>query len=473
MKLFLFLFLVVSKMVIAQETMPADTLLLKKSIALKYIQSVSKKAVTYENVLTKKAEKSLRKMKREEMKFCDKVSKIDSLEGQNILKGSFSKYEEFEKKLKLKASKVSHNGRGSSIQYLDTLKGTLDFLSLNSNSSSSLDKNLVVARENVESLKNRFDQLQQLQEFLKQRRAYLMQRAGKIGLAKRLKKLNKEVFYYTQTLKSYKEVLSSPKRVEKVALGLLKKIPAFKNFIAINSQFSNRFTSPVDVPAQVSLVGLQSRFSTQQAIRQNYPGSAQTANFVQKQMQLSNNQLSALKNKFTLSDAFGNPAEAPDFKPNMQKTKPFLKRFEYGFNVQFGAINNFLPAMADLALSIGYKVTDTKIIGIGVSYKLGLGKGINDIQFSNQGYTLRSFIDWKLKGRIYLSGGYEKLYLSKINETTGHNFGKWQESGLIGLSKKYKISKKLNGTLQLYYDFLSEKSIPRRQPIVFRTGWNL
>jgi len=52
------------------------------------------------------------------------------------------------------------------------------------------------------------------------------------------------------------------------------------------------------------------------------------------------------------------------------------------------------------------------------------------------------------------------------------NENAWQRSGLIGVSKKYKITKKLKGSVQLLYDFLAEAHTPVSQPFLFRVGYN-
>ena len=48
----------------------------------------------------------------------------------------------------------------------------------------------------------------------------------------------------------------------------------------------------------------------------------------------------------------------------------------------------------------------------------------------------------------------------------------WQRSALAGIGKKYQISKKLKGNVQLLYDFLAYKHMPVSQPFLFRVGYN-
>jgi hypothetical protein len=176
--------------------------------------------------------------------------------------------------------------------------------------------------------------------------------------------------------------------------------------------------------------------------------------------------------------SFGNSQEdidLPDgFKPNTQKTKSFLQRIELGTNFQTQKARAYFPVTADLALTAGYKLNDNSITGVGFSYKAGLGRGWNNISLSHQGFGLRSFIDYKLKSSLYITGGYERNYLSQFNRVEQlRDYPAWQTSGLLGLSKKYKVSKKIKGEIKLLWDFLSYRQIPRTQALLFRTGWGL
>ena len=129
---------------------------------------------------------------------------------------------------------------------------------------------------------------------------------------------------------------------------------------------------------------------------------------------------------------------------------------EYGGNVQSERARMMFPVTSDIGLSVGYKLNDKSVVGVGVSYKLGLGTGWNNIRFSNEGAGIRSFIDYKIKRSLFISGGYEQNYRTvfySLDQLRGLNG--WQSSGLVGLSKKYNVSKKLKGNVQLLWDFLS------------------
>jgi hypothetical protein len=163
------------------------------------------------------------------------------------------------------------------------------------------------------------------------------------------------------------------------------------------------------------------------------------------------------------------------FKPNDQKTKSFLQRLEYGTTIQTQKATSFFPTTSDIGLSVGYKLNDKSIIGIGATYKMGWGRGWNAIKFTSEGMGLRSYIDWKLKGSLWISGGYEMNYktafsgFDQLRDMSG-----WQRSGLIGISKNVPVKSKFfkKTKLQLLWDFLSYEQRPRTQAVVFRIGYN-
>jgi hypothetical protein len=131
----------------------------------------------------------------------------------------------------------------------------------------------------------------------------------------------------------------------------------------------------------------------------------------------------------------------------------------------------------DIALTVGYKLNNKSVAGIGASYKMGLGS-IDNIIFTNQGISIRSFLDWKLKKQFFISGGWEMNYLATIPtqnillpKVTNNS---WQQAALAGISKKIKIKTKLfkETKMQLLYDFLAKQHSPISQPILFRMGYS-
>ena len=145
---------------------------------------------------------------------------------------------------------------------------------------------------------------------------------------------------------------------------------------------------------------------------------------------------------------------------------------EYGTNVQIARNNQQSPNIADVALNLGYKFSDHISIGIGTSYKLGLGT-IDRIRFTGQGASARTYLDWKLHKQLFLSGGFEMNYLSSLPDLL-QPLQAWKKSGLIGITKKINIKTRWSKEtkFQVLYDFLSQQHLPVSQPLLFRMGYN-
>jgi hypothetical protein len=221
------------------------------------------------------------------------------------------------------------------------------------------------------------------------------------------------------------------------------------------------------------LAGLQTRASVNALIQnQIAAGGPNAQQQITQNMQQAQGELSKLKDKIIKAGGGSSDAELPDFKPNNAKTQTFKQRLEFGSNIQTTKGNSYLPTATDLGLSIGYKITDKSVIGIGASYKIGFGKDISHMQLSSEGVGLRSFVDYKLKKQFWLSGGAEMNYRNRFTSISSlKHFDVWQSSALLGLSKKYKISKKMKGSMQLLYDFLYLRNVPVKQPVIFRVGY--
>jgi len=196
---------------------------------------------------------------------------------------------------------------------------------------------------------------------------------------------------------------------------------------------------------------------------------------LQANLQSAQAQLDTYKDKLSKLGGGSGDIDMPDFKPNEQKTKSFWRRLEYGTNFQTTRNNYYFPTVSDFGLSVGYKLSDRSIIGVGASYKLGWGNGIQHIAFSSQGMGLRSFVEVKLKGSFSATGGFEYNYnRSFASYQQLHQWDDWTKSGLIGVSKtvsmKSRVFKKTK--VQLLWDFLSYQQVPRTQGVIFRIGYD-
>src|SRR5438445_4030417 len=105
----------------------------------------------------------------------------------------------------------------------------------------------------------------------------------------------------------------------------------------------------------------------------------------------------------------------PDFTPNSQHNRTFFQRLRMGFNIQSSSSTSLLPAISSLGLSAGYMLNDKMVVGVGSAWQLGVGNGLDHFQFSNQGVSLRSFMDLRMKGSFWLTGGGEYTYMQTFS----------------------------------------------------------
>jgi len=450
--------------------------LLNKINPQKFSAAIEKKTSKLEDKIVTKSKKVLRRLQKQEEKIYRKrLSTKDSLMAQAKLAEIKSKYQGLEDKLKNPAPQLSNSAKRY-LPHLDTLKTAFKFLD-QQNGTASVKK----ALSKIESFDGRMQQAEEIKKFIRERREQLKQHLEQLGLVKDLKRFNKQVYYYSEQLKEYKQLLDDPDKIERKAIEILSKTKFFQDFMRKNSMLASLFRmpgNPNDPAYLASLTGLQTRTQVSNLIQQQIAagGPNGQAQFGQN-LQQAQAQLQQLKSKLSKYGSGNSNDIMPEgFKPNSRKPRSFLKRLEYGTNIQTQRSTSFFPVTSDLGLSIGYKLNEKSILGIGLSYKLGWGQNFRNIHLSSQGAGLRSYVDWKLKGSFWLSGGYEMNYKTAFNSFYQlQDLNAWQQSGLLGVSKVLSIKTKFfkKTKLQLLWDFLSYQQVPRTQPIVIRIGYNI
>jgi hypothetical protein len=437
----------------------------------KWSAVIKKKAEKLQQKIVAGSAKTLSRLQKREEKIYRKMLRgKDSLQAKASLAGIKDKYGEMSRKIQ---SPKSAGGRLPYIAKLDTLSGALKLLNENGISGKVKD-----ALGSTQSLQENFGMAEDIQRFIRERRQLLKQQLEKLGMLKELRQINKEVYYYSAKINEYKEILKDSKKTERKALELLSKTRVFKDFMRKNGQLASLFGIPSagDEPLNLaSLAGLQSRAQLNSLIQQQLTTGGQGAlDQFRNSIQQVQSTMNELKDKVLKTGGNTGNDDLPDFKPNTQRSKSFFKRVEYSMNIQTQKAGYFFPATTDIGLSAGFKLNDKSTIGIGASYKLGLGKGWNDIRFSHEGIGLRSFIDWKIKGSFYVSGGFEQNYRASFSDFDQLRYkSTWQQSGLLGMSKIISIKNKFlkKTKVQLFWDMLSNKQEPKTSPLVFRIGY--
>jgi hypothetical protein len=433
----------------------------------KLLSQVEKKSIHVSSQIDRQTDKYLKRFLDREKKLQKKVSRKDSLLAKQLFEGVEAKYK------KLKGSVAGNDSKLYS-GHLDSITTAFKFFD---------GKKTIEGYDGVAGtygdLQSRFNKTEEIKAFIAERNKLLKENLQKIGLVKQLKSFQKDAYYYTAQVKELKRTFEDPSKLEKKLMELAMLHPDFKAFFTKNSQLSNLFNpGGSSATSTVSLAGLQSRVFINQNLRDRFGSGPDVTSQLHSNLVDAQAQLNELKNKaLKLGDgSIGNgDADLPkNFKPNSQKTKSVFQRLEYGTNIQSQKAGRFFPVTSDIGLSLGYKLHDNSSIGVGMSYKIGFGNGFKNFKLSHQGMGLRSYVDYKIKGGIYIAGGYELNYRNMIRSISElQNYSAWQKSGLIGLSKKYKAGKKLKGNVQLLWDFLSYSQAPRAQAIVFRVGYNI
>ena len=457
-------FLLVTGTLLAQEGSRLDTAL---DVPSKWLTGLQQKADKAQRNLEKATDRYLTRLQRREEKLKRKLWKKDSAEASRVFGDVAARYEG----LKSTSGGV-HPNQSFYSGRLDSITTSLSFIQRTGNADPSLTSTL----NQYKTLQERFNASSQIRRQLQERQRLLKAELEKLGMVRALRGLQKDVYYYSAQVQQLKSDLDHPDRLAQQLIQLAMKQPSFRAFFRKYSLLGTLFALPGESPDPASLAGLQTRSSINNLLQTQFGQGSGVTSALQQKMGAAQSQLASLRSRaqgLQTGSWQNGDAEAPSFKPNTQKTRSFLDRLELGFNVQSQRARYFFPVTSDLALSLGYKLNDRSILGIGASYKVGWGRSWEALSITHQGIGLRSYLDWKIKGQIYATGGYELNYRQLIKEVDQlKDFSAWQSSGLIGLSKRYKLGK-VNGEMKLMWDFLSHRQVPRTQTFVYRIGYRI
>ncbi|WP_153796893.1 hypothetical protein [Foetidibacter luteolus] len=471
-----------------------------EAVSAKTLSSINSKYAGLTSSVDKQSSKLLRRLQKQEEKLRKKLAAKDSAKAAVLFSGTQEQYRQLQNKLQAPLDKSIPNPLKEYMPNFDSLGTAMNYLEKIPGLPSDQLKKVAAVSNQLKELQGKLQKASEIKDFIRQRQQQLQDQLSQYSdLAKNLKGLNKEVFYYSERLKEYRELIKDRKKLEEKAIAAIREIPAFKSFFLKNSYLSQLFRLPgSSLPfvggAGGGLAGLQTRAQVQQQLQRVLGSSLPSVGgagggtgaggaaagggpgqMLQQQVQAAQGQLNQLKDKLAKPGGGGNSDDIqPDFKKNDQRTKSFLKRIEYGINLQTSGSTNFSPTTTDIALTLGYRFSSDISAGFGIAHKMGLGRGWNHISLSHQGIGFRSYCDARIKGSFWLSAGLEYNYLKEFeNFRQIKNLDIYQKSALAGITKKYRIGKKKEGKMQLLYDALHQLQTPRGQALKFRVGWTL
>ena len=455
------------------------------SFPSRLLARLQKKTTDLNNQLTQQTETYLQKMARREAKMQKKLAGVDSNAAKSLFAGSAGQYAALQQQLKTDTGHQGQTLTGAYPAYLDSMQGSMGFLKQNprllNNAGPAKLSQLQGASSQLQILQAKMGIADEAKAYMQQRKQvvadYIAQHSNlQSVLGSSYAGMNKDVYYYSQQLRQYQEMWSSPDKLEQEALALLNRFPTFQTFMKRNSMLGGLFNVPGGYGTPQGVVGLQTKDQVGQLVNSQVSAggtSAETA--LQGNLQSAQSQLDNYKSKLSQLGAGNGNMDAPDFKPNDQKTKTLWKRLEYGANFQTSRNNYYFPMVTDFGASLGYKLGHNNVIGVGASYKLGWGNGIQHIAFTNEGVGLRSFLQIKIKGTFSATGGFEYNYTTPFTSYQQiKQLEYWTKSGLVGVTKTVSMNNRLfkSTSLSLLWDFLSYQQVPQTQPFLFRIGYS-
>lgn len=446
-------------------------------------KSISDRSIALTHKIDRKSGRALRKYAKYEKAILRRLYKADSVAARNFAIVSGQKAKDLQRKLSAPGTFSRY------IPSLDTITTSLKFLQ-QSPLAGSQGGEVRNAIANVTAFTAKLKNAEDIKLYLQENKTYIKDQLRRFGVSKELTKINKDLYYYSEELIGIKETFRDQRKAERTLLSILGRMKPFQEFIQRNGMLAGLFAADNQGNglAAADLSGLQTRSAMNELIRdQLAAGGPNAQNVMQANLQAGQAQLQQLKNKINETGNRGSEDIMPEgFKPNSQRTKSFLKRLELTTNLQSHKSNGYFPASSELGLGVGYRLSDAGTIGLGASYKLGLGESIRHIVLTHQGVGLRSYVDLKFpvklfgikkgRGSWWITGGYERNYLSAIKKIADlKDQSAWQQSALLGISKTISLSSKpvKGARLQLLWDFLSYRQAPRPGPLVFRMGYTL
>jgi len=452
----------------------------------KIFKKISGQTTAMQHRLERQTERYLTHMGRKEEKLREKLYRTDSAKAAALYpQDPRQQYAFLLQKFRQDSARISTSMGPEYLRYTDSTQGMLGFLNKNPNlinASPEVQAKMQAALANFQQLQARLQYADAIKQFTQSRKAQLQQAFSSYthlpsGISNVLSGYKKQAYYYADQVRTYRAMLNDPGKMTQTALVLLNKVPAFSQYVKQHGFLAGLFGVPAGYGTEQGIVGLQTRDQIMGMIKQKIgQGGPNGAATLQNSLNTAKQDIAKLQNKLSSLGGGSGGMDMPDFKVNDQHSKTFLKRLEYGFNLQTTQANYYFPTYTDIGLSLGYMLGHQNSLGIGLSYKIGWGTDWRHISLSSQGVGVRSYIDVHVKKSWFLSGGFE---LNRVQPLTTFkdisNLTGWTQSGLIGITKvvsmKSSILKKTK--VQFLWDFLSYYQMPQQQPVIFRLGYGL
>jgi predicted DNA-binding protein len=298
----------------------------------------------------------------------------------------------------------------------------------------------------------------------------------------KIKSIEKQITQYKKLSAGYnariseaQELLKQPDKFGKRLLSELRQQPAFQKYFAKYSELARLFPSAESPTGNMTnITGLQQRDQLMEQIKTAMGGTSfDPIHFLQTNPEggQQNNPIThatqSLQKKIKA-------ISTSNYEDPGYKGLSFMQRVFFQTNVQSSSGNRWLPSHTNFAIGSGYKINSKAQLSAEIVWRMGWGQPIKNIHITHQGFGLRSFLDWKVKGQWWITGSYEKNhYPSYQTIAVASNDNGWRNSALMGISKTIAIKSKgmKKFKMQLLYDFLAPSQAPYTSPWKYRMGY--
>lgn len=449
---------------------------------------VSQQTASLQQQLTRQTTAYLLRMARQEEKLKTRLYKADSVKAAALYPDDpKQQYATLIQKFRQDSAKTFHSMGPEYLPNADSLHGALSFLNKNPglvNASPALQAKMQSSLANLRQLQARLQYADVIKQFIQARQARLQQVISGFphvpsGISHALAGYKQQAYYYSAQVRACREMLNDPGKMMQAALVLLNKVPAFTSFMKKNSFLSGIMGVPAGYGSEQGMQGLQTREQVMSMIQSKIgQGGPNAAASLQNSINTAKQDISKLQNKLSALGGGSGGMDMPDFKPNPEKTKTLWQRLEYGVNLQTAQTTYYYPTTTNIGLTVAYKLGSSNVIGLGGSYLLGWGSGIQHIAMSSQGVSFRGFVLIRIKSSFSADGELGYSYEQPFNSfKTIRSLTAWTPAGYIGITKtismKSTVFKKTQ--VSLLWDVLTYiyPLPPGTSPFVFRVGYSL
>lgn len=428
-------------------------------------QKTSRKAIDKvgftQDFVVKRTERLIQTAEDAELKIVSNINKLDETEVGKI-KAAYQRMLS-----KLQKPDISAGAVREYLPKMDSLLTSASFLK-----SFQEIPQLGQLTEKLSGLRLSYLEATNIEEEISGRIQHLLENyTGKIPLkqVERLKQLSQTA---KAQIREFKNMIEDPApRVERL-IDLAVQQQGFEGFFAEHAELSKLFMSPSLSLRAKPDSSLQTVAELQKHLEEKFGKSAQS--LLQKQQQSSQDAMSDYQSDIlNRIKQIGNSSKESDI--NTESVKPMVKRLSFTTDIRSQRSNGLLPAFSELGINIGYRWSPRLIAGFGLSGRIGWGKGFSDLRVTAEGVGIRSFVDYRIKGGFYATGGFEAIYDPLPDQQSRTIvFSQWQKNGLIGLKKGFRIKNGFikGASFKLMWNYLSYMQKGVVQPFDFRIGYD-